>query len=177
MTAPDPGALRSIHWRRRWYYVLWGSLLLSCLLAWGLWERPAFEGTWTARIHLTVHGLPGPGRVQVWCGSSLMRAAAFQGSGGLQADLELATDRRLEVPPIRMALALRRWWPIHIPAKTWDLMVIRITSAQGQSKYVTLPFHEDLVRRVVRPRAVMSLEMDFKWATLPLDAAGPSELP
>jgi hypothetical protein len=176
MTPAEPGSPRSIHWRRRWYYTLWVGLLLACLLAWGLWERPAFEGTWTARIHLTVRGFPGPGRAQVWCGTASRWQEAFRG-GGIQADLELPSDQRAAVPPIRMALALRRWWPIHIPRRTWDVMVIRLTSAQGESRYLTLSFHQDLVRRVVRPRAVMSLEMDLKWATLPLDAPMPSELP
>lgn len=61
----------SIHHRRRWFYVLWGALLVAAaaMLAWG-WETPARVGTARVSLVLTAPDIPPGTRAALWVGSA-----------------------------------------------------------------------------------------------------------
>ncbi len=171
-TAPAP----SIHFRRRWYYALWVSLLLLSAGALVLWERPASTSEASLVVKLDLPGAPAGCRIQAWVGPWAQGRNLDWGAAGLlQADLQ--ADGQASLPLVRVRIARRRWVPDYIPRATWDLMVLRIMPPAGPPKFYCLPLSEDIRSGVLRAKWRLTTVIQVPWDGLQTDARLPDRIP
>ena len=170
---PDPS---SIHYRRRWYYVLWVGLLAISVGALALWERPKnpYEAPLTLKFRAT-RPVPQGTRFQVWVGPSARRpGAAWQEGAGAFAEQALETNRQVVFRTLKVKVAPRRWVKgACIPRSTWDLMVIRITQPAQEPRYFALSFEEDLAHGRVGAKHGLFFDIAWPVASFSLDARVP----
>lgn len=165
---------RSIHYRRRWFYVLWCALLLVSVWAWILWVTPRESGTARMMVRLKVEAVPPGCRVQAWTGPQARWAGdAWQGENPA-AEAVMGGDY-LDLPPIRLDIAFRRWVKDYIPSKTSDLLVIRFVPPTGQSRYFFLPLEKDWRSGLLRVGWVIHVKIPCPWESLGTDATAVPE--
>jgi len=171
MTAP------SIHFRRRWYYVLWTALLLLSAGALALWERPAAVDTAAFILKLKVAGAPAGTQVQVWAGPhARWPGQAWQGEGAY-AQEALPGDGALTLPLVRVAIARRRWVRDYIPRGTWDLVMVRFVAPGAPPRFLAVPLSQDIRLGALRPRWKLATTLTLPWEKLEVDGRGPLRLP
>ncbi len=167
----------SIHHQRRWFYVLWVVLLLGSLGLLVAWRIPKVSGTWTLRPAVLIRQLPGRCSVEVWAGP---RAAwdhpTWQGAVLVQ-QTQLDSDARVQLNPVKMAIALRRWTGYPIAERTWDACVLKITSPAGETRFMAYPLKPDLVSGILVPRRILMVDMESRWPGLSLTPPTGSKLP
>ncbi|HEU4952552.1 MAG TPA: hypothetical protein VFT46_11410 [Holophagaceae bacterium] len=170
---PEAAVEPSIHWRQRWWYVLWVSLLLTSLGFWAWWETPAARGTGHVVLKLWVVGLPEGSRVSAWAGpqGAGPAEAAFQGPW-VVAD----PAKPLPIPPLEIQAALRRWHQGYIPRLTTASLLIRIQPAQGPARYLGYDLRHDLDSGAAGPHRRLFISGPVRWDTLSVDATHPSPL-
>jgi hypothetical protein len=166
---PDPG---SIHYRRRWFYVLWVSLLLLSAGAWGLWEKPRRVEFASLSVTLRVRNAPPGTRVQVWAGPvAQWPGPAWSGQGLAQA--ELRADGYVALPLLRIQIGRRRWVKGYVPRYTWDLMMLRLTAPGEPARYFAYPLSEDIRMGVLRSGWRLSYDAAVAWGNLHTDGLAP----
>lgn len=167
----------SIHHQRRWYYVLWGTLLLASLVALGLWERPGSRDQGTLYLVLHVTGAPAGTQVQTWAGPS----GSWKGPESVRWEgilpLPLSATGDASPPPLHLAVARRRWGSGTIPRGTWDLVVVRFLPAQGPARYLLVSCASDIQDGLVRRGRRLSYEIGVAWTNLQVDAGAPLRVP
>jgi hypothetical protein len=161
--------VRSIHYRRRWFYVLWCALLLASAGAWVLWVTPRASGTVKMVIRLKIEAAPRGCRVQAWAGPRARWAGDAWHGENPAAEAVMGEDR-LDLPPIRLDIAFRRWIKDYIPSRTSDLLVIRFVPPTGQSRYFFLPLEKDWRSGLLRVGWVMNVKIPCPWQSLGTDA-------
>lgn len=165
-------ALRSIHYRRRWFYVLWVALLLLSCGVWYLWERPLRLEQASLQVQLRVRNAPAGTRVQVWAGPvSRWEGRDWSGEGLAQAALQ--ADGSAGLPLFHIQIARRRWVKDYIPRGTWDLMMVKCTAPGAPPRYFALPLSEDIRKGVLRPRWRLTTTVSVPWDGLPTDPKAP----
>lgn len=167
----------SIHHQRRWYYVLWTTLLgLSCL-ALLLWETPSATGLASLDVRLKVSGAPAGTRLQAWAGPwAQWPGAAWAGEGAF-AELDLAPGGDAALPRVRMQVALRRFGLGYLPRRTWDLVMVKF-SAPGQApRYLAVPCGQDIRTGLLRPHIRLTDSISISWNNLRVDANLPNRIP
>jgi hypothetical protein len=167
----------SIHYRRRWFYGLWVTLLVASAGFWALWEIPLrpFQATLALSVHL--RDAPGGTQVQVWNGPRA-RWEGLGWSGAGAAPIELQADGRATLPVLRVHVAPRRWLKgQYIPRDSWDLVMLRFTAPAGQAKYVGLSLADDIQDGVLRPKWKLAMGLDVSWNSLRSDGQAPDRLP
>jgi len=173
MTAP---AIRSIHFRRRWYYALWVGLLFLSAGALALWELPASTSEASLVVELQIPGAPAGTRIQGWVGPYAQGAEAdWTGAGLIRADLQ--ADGRATLPLARIRIARRRWVQDYIPRRTWDLMVLRFTPPDGPPRYFCLPLADDIRAGALRPKWRLTTSIRTPWGNLQADGRPPDRIP
>ena len=167
--------MNSIHYRRRWYYVLWGALLLVSLAVLALWETPGETGTAKLTLRLKVRELPAQTVVSVWTGPrGRWPGAAWTGQGAA-ASFQSA-DGNLNLNVLLLPVAYRRWVKDILPRRTADLVVLRCQAPDQAPRYLALPLARDWRNGFLAPRRVMTLSMECGWKGLPTDPSGFSKL-
>ena len=165
-----------IHHSRRWYYVLWSSLLLLSCAALFLWERPARTEQAALQVNLHLGNAPGGLRVQGWAGPS----AAWPGPGwsgeGAFGDVIARPDGTTNLPVVRLWIARRRWVRDYIHRGTWDLVVLKLTPPVGPPRFIALPCASDIRSGLLRPKYRLSLSIDASWQNLKLDTNGANRI-
>ena len=170
----EPQQERSIHWRQRWWYALWVSLLLGSLAFWAWWETPAESGVGHAIFRVSIPDLPSGSRVEVWTGPA---KAWGGGPSALLGPWQVQDPAKpLPVPPLEIKEGLRRWHQGYIPRLTSELVVFRITPAQGAPRFVSYDLRQDLNRELAGAHRRLFVSAPLHWAALSEDAARPSPL-
>ena len=156
--------VRSIHYRRRWYYVLWSVLLLVSLVALCFWEIPSRTGRAKVQFQVTVAHVPQGCRVRVWAGSSKDWHGSLPDRGGLRAEpfmSEGRTEFTLELP-----VAYRRWTGTYMTKQTFEYVVIAIVPPTGTSRYAAFPLSSDWNSGLLKPGRKLKIVMDASWEAL-----------
>jgi hypothetical protein len=171
MTAP------TIHFRRRWYYVLWTALLLLSAGALALWERPVATDSAAFVLKLRVAGAPAGTRVQVWAGpQARWPGQAWQGEGAF-AQEALPGDGALALPVLRVPIARRRWVRDYIPRGTSDLIMVRFLAPGAPPRFLAVPLSQDIRLGALRPKWKLATTVALPWEKLDLDGRAPNRLP
>ena len=165
----------SIHYRRRWFYVLWVGLLLLSAGAWRLWEKPLRMEEASLALSVRVRNAP-PGAVaQVWAGP----AAQWPGlawSGPALAEAGLRPDGLVPLPLLRIRIGRRRWLKGYVPRDTWDLVMIKLTAPGQPARYFIDPLSQDIRMGVLKPGWRLSYDAVVTWGNLRTDGRVP-EMP
>lgn len=160
-----------IHYRRRWFYVLWGALLLVSLGALALWETPGQIGTAKLALQLTVKDLPAGVDVKVWAGPRRRwPGAAWTGQGAAAQVRPVGAGVVLKAFPL--SVAYRRWVKDIIPRRTADLVVLRFEAPGQTPRYMVLPLRQDWQIGLLRPGREMSVGIQCPWDGLWTDPTG-----
>ncbi|MDR3671515.1 MAG: hypothetical protein P4L36_11760 [Holophaga sp.] len=158
---PVPAA-RSIHYRRRWFYVLWVALLLLSGGAWILWERPVRMEQASLQLVFRVRNAPPGTSVQVWAGPrSRWEGPGWSGEGLAQAQLQ--DDGYARLPLLRIQIARRRWVKDYIPRGTWDLLMFKCSAPGAPPRFFALPLSEDIRKGVLRPKWRLTTTINVSW--------------
>jgi len=167
---------RSIHYRRRWFYGLWVGLLLLCLWAWALWERPRAVDQAGLVVAVQIRNAPAGTQVQAWAGPwARWPGLAWTGDGG--ARTALAAQGATTLPELRIPIARRRWVPDYIPRGTWDLAMLKFTAPGEPPRYFPLPLSQDIRVGLLRGKHKLTTAITLPWANLPVDGKAPDRIP
>ena len=161
----------SIHYRRRWFYVLWAALLLASLAALALWETPRSRDEATLKVQFRSPSAVPPGTVvQAWVGPSARRPdAAWLGEGSF-VEAPLGASQRVTLPVLKVKLGPRRWVKgAFVPRATWDLLLLRILRPGEAPRYVFMPLAGDLTSGLLRARHLLYYEITANADTLSRD--------
>lgn len=165
----------SIHYQRRWFYILWASLLMASAAFLLLWETPARRGTSKITLGLVVKGLPPQTRVEVWTGPKDHWPGLDWKGQDPGAKIRIK-DEWVVLEPFVLPVAYRRWVKGTIPRHTADLLVLRF-DAPGQSpRYMALPLKKDWESGLLSPGRILRVNTEFAWEKLWLDPSRFSEL-
>jgi len=166
---------RSIHYRRRWFYVLWVLLVLISGGTLYLWEKPLRVGQAKVEISLRVAEAPAGTRLQVWAGPrSRWPSGRWEGQGA-RVDQVLTSDH-LKIPAFYLPVAYRRWVPDFIPRRTSDFLVFKFSAPGQPPRYEWLSLARDLRAGTLGPGRRMWLGIDCKWGALGVDPEAPYEV-
>jgi len=164
---------KSIHHQRRWFYLLWSTLLALSLFTWTLWVIPGEKGYVELTLLLRLSGVPNNTQVQVWVGpkkywpkpTNFIQVASFYQS--------TKTNEVTKIGPFRAFIAYRRWIHLYIPEKTDDLIVITFTPVSGAKKYLTLALSDDINTGLLTPPRRMTETLTSSWSDLNLSSGLP----
>lgn len=175
---PFPGAgARSIHYRRRWAYVLWVSLLLLSLGTWIRWEQPAIQTSASLVVRLAIHQAPPNTRVRVWAGP-WSHWNGPDGLGSAVIQVSLGADGGATLPVFRIPVARRRWVQHdYIPRGTWDLMLMQFDAPGEPPRYLALPLSMDIRTGALRPHWRLTTSIGIAWTSLATTPQVPAEKP
>jgi hypothetical protein len=173
---PPPGPRRSIHYRRRWAYALWVTLLLLSLGALARWEQPRTVVAASLQVKVRIRQAP-PGAVlrawagpwDRWTGPERLAATPIQ--------VPLQPDGSATLPVFHLPIARRRWVRDYIPRGTWDLMVLGFTAPGQPPRYTVLPLCREIRLGVLRPRWRLTTSIECAWTTLAPEVRLPDPKP
>ena len=164
-------ATRSIHHRRRWFYVLWGVLLMASLTALGLWETPKLVGAARLSVRLKVDNLPPHSQMKVWAGPHGRWPGATWAGQGAAAEVH-PSDEKVVLEGLLLPVSYRRWGKDTIPRRTADLVVLRFQVPGQAPRFLPLPLGQDWRSGLLRPERKMSVAIQCEWQGLTTDPAG-----
>lgn len=160
----------SIHYRRRWYYVLWAVLLIgaAALMVW--WETPAREGPGRFRLVLRAPDFPAGTRAALWIGATKAWAPGWN-PGDAWVPLK---GESLGMGPVSVRIAHRRMGQGLLLRRTQDLAVAVLESSSGERRYFVYDLREDLATLLVIGRYI-TVETSCSWQSLLREPALPPE--
>nr|WP_320133053.1 hypothetical protein [uncultured Holophaga sp.] len=165
-------APRSIHYRRRWAYVLWCVLLLAALGALLAWRRPVPAGEGHVSFGLLIRNAPSGTQADVWCGPASKWRPALGGRG---PRVPLRADGSVSLGPLPVHIARRRWVKAYHP-ETTDLVVVELRSPGGAVRYLEYHLLTDLETGLLGNRRKMTVRFDLPWESLSADPRAPYRL-
>ena len=167
----------SIHYRRRWFYVLWCVLLALSGLALLLWETPSARELASFEVLLSLPDAPAGTRVQAWAGPwAQWPGEAWSGADAF-ADLALGAGGLARLPVVRLHIARRRFHLGYVPRGTWDLVMLKFSPPSEPPRYLALPCSQDIRTGVLRPKFRLTGSIDISWRNLRLDGLPPNRIP
>jgi len=155
----------SIHYLRRWYYVLWSSLLIASICLWILWRIPAKSGEATLCLHLRIGGIPAGTKVEVWAGPRVSWMGMASGTPSQFSTEHVPPDGQLRLTR-PLPVAYRRWVGNCIPERTTDLVILVFQPLEGPVRHFTLSLDKDWGSGVLQPGRKMSVTVDGNWKGL-----------
>lgn len=167
----------SIHYRRRWFYLLWSVLLLLSATALLYWETPAARELASLQVQFNVTGAPAGTRMQAWAGPWGSWAGQDWTGAGALADATLPASGQVTLPLVHVPIARRRFKLGYIPRGTWDLMMVRLSPPSEPARYYALPLSLDIRTGVLVPRHRLMVGIDVSWKNLQVDAEAPNRVP
>lgn len=170
---PEP----SIHVRRRWYYVLWTSLLALSCLALVLWETPTRRDLATLDVRIQVFGAPEGARLQAWAGPWGKWPGPSWAGGGAFADQPLPPGGAVKLPLLHVPIARRRFNLGYIPRGTWDLVMVKFSAPSQAPRFLVVPCSQDIRTGLLRPKYKLTDSIDISWKNLLVDGNPPNRVP
>jgi hypothetical protein len=152
----------SIHYRRRWYYVMWCALLLASLGALGLWEIPIRTGSADLTIRILVANVPPGCTSQVWAGPKKRWPAADQTLPMNQLGRPLTPEGQAS-GSLKLQVGYRRWIGGILPRRTDDLLVVKFQPRSGAPRYFGIPLEMDWHTGLLRPGQRMVITTTTEW--------------
>lgn len=159
---PLPVGVRSIHYIRRWFYVLWCGLLLGSLVALGLWNRPVNAGTADLTVGIRVMNVPPGCTAQIWAGPTKSWPSADLVSPLTQHGTPLTADG-IGAAYLKLHVGYRRWIGGVIPSRTDELVVMKFQPKSGPPRYFPIPLGKDWHTRLLRPGQRMGITTTIDW--------------
>jgi len=167
----------SIHYRRRWFYVLWAGLLLASLVALVLWNRPLRVEQASLQVSLEALGLPEGTQAQVWMGPRRACPRGAWDGAGAQA-LPMAPAGPTPLPLLRVPIARRRWVNDFIPSGTGEMVIVRLAPPGGQpARFFILTLGADIRTGALTPGRRLLVTIQVKWANLKVEVPPLNEIP
>jgi len=167
---------RGIHYRRRWFYVLWGVLLLLSAGALALWERPLAIIKAPLEVKIRVNQAPPGTQVQVWAGPwARWPGPGWSGAGAVPT--ALLTDAPTTLPMLEIPIARRRWGNGTIPRGTWELLMLKFTAPSEPPRYFALPLSKDIRTGLLRPKGKLMTSIIVSWSNLQTLGTAPDRIP
>lgn len=173
MNEPVQPEERSIHYRRRWYYVLWCGLLASAAVAWLAWETPRLSAHGKVSVRLTLPGLPEGVKAQVWAGPRAVCPSGEWDGSAAAVDLGVIQGNGVNLPPLGLPVGYRRWVADYIPRKTADVLVFRLEAPDQAVRYLVLPLGADWRQGHLRPGRILRYDIQMRWDRLSFDIREP----
>jgi hypothetical protein len=160
----------SIHFRRRWYYVLWVLLLVAAagFVAW--WETPAREGFARFRIAIMSPDLPAGTKGALWTGPT----KSWKGDWNPGSTWTLCEGTRLVASQQSLRISQRRLGQGLLMRRTHDLAVLVLEAPSGERRYFVYDLREDLVSLLAIGRN-FGLEIPVTWEQLPREVVFPTD--
>lgn len=160
------GSARSIHYQRRWYYALWGSLLLGSLVLYGLWTTPVAAGTGFISAEIRLVGAPEGTRLDY----RLVRLKDLGRHDALFAPGDGYSTGKVSVP------ILRRRWTGKVFETSPCAILIRLTPPGGGGRYAWMNFWGDLETGLLSNKRRIALRVPVGWDTLSTAESDPTKL-
>lgn len=161
---------RDYHYRRRWYYLLWTLLLMVSIGLWVAWEIPAESGYGRVGTQLRLPGIPPGTSISAWAGPHGNIRSDIWGDPSRVIDLGDSKGTLVEMPPLQLPFAKRRWADAYIPKRTWDLVVIRLKPPSGPTRYFVMDLTSDWNEGTIRPGRVLRYKVACPWEGLATEA-------
>lgn len=160
-----PMGVRSIHYRRRWFYVLWCGLLVASLIALWLWHRPVNVGTADLTVKIRVSNVPPGCTARLWAGPKENWPSADLIPPLTQPGTPLTADG-IAAASLKLHVGYRRWVGGVIPSRTDELLVMKFQSQAGSPRYFAIPLDMDWRSRLLRPGQRMGITAGVDWNRL-----------
>ncbi|BDU70774.1 hypothetical protein GETHOR_28750 [Geothrix oryzae] len=160
--------IRSIHYRRRWYYALWSALLLASLAFLWRWETPASQGSAELTVKIQVLNAPPECTVLFWTGPKKAWPGANQEPSLNQPGRPL-TAAAEAIGSLKARVAYRRWVGDLIPRRTDDLLILKFQPKSEAPRFFAVPLDGDWQSRLLRPGRRMGISASVDWSGLWLD--------
>jgi len=161
---------QSIHYKRRWYYALWCTILLASLAALGLWETPNRSGSADLTFKIQVTNVPPGCTVQFWAGPKKAWPAADR-KPSLNQPGQPLTAAGEALGSLTLRVGYRRWIGSYIPRRTDDLAILKFQPKVGAPRYYPFPLEMDWHTRLLRPGQRMQISGATDWDGMWLDPA------
>lgn len=150
----------NIHYRRRWFYVIWTGILLSVAAFWIWTEQPARVGAAKLEVVLTLRGMPSQGKAFLWVG----HMDAFRNDQTIPGDWKPLRDAKVSLTsPVNMAV--RRMGDAYMLRRTDDFSVV-IVESSGQRRYLYYDLREDINMKLLRMGRTLRLDIETDWDSL-----------
>lgn len=165
--------LPSVHYRRRWYYLLWVALLGISVAALIAWETPTKAGFATLRLELELQDFPPTGTAQAWVGPRSKWRGVYSDGTGTWSEMPLS-NKNLTFPMTPIPVAFRRWIGGYIPRRTADLLVVKFQSPGCPPRYFAMSLASDWHHGLLRIDRPFGLKVPLVWNGLweePLDVS------
>lgn len=160
----------SIHYRRRWYYVLWAGLLIGAAAFMAWWETPAREGPARFSLVLNAPDFPAGARGALWIGNAKAWNPRWNpGDAWVPAKAE-----NLAMGPLQVRIAHRRLGQGLLLRRTQDLAIAVLESPSGERRYFVYDLREDLATLLVIGRYI-KVETSCSWQRMPVEARLPAD--
>jgi len=114
----DDPIVKSIHYQRRWFYVLWSAMLVVSICLWLLWITPARTGQATLTLMLHIHGIPDGTQVQTWIGPKNRWPKPSKRPDEVNCIQIPKGILQFSIGPIKVPIAYRRWTHSYMPNST-----------------------------------------------------------
>jgi hypothetical protein len=169
-------AERGIHYRRRWFYALWVTLLLLSLGALALWQRPRAIDQAPLQVQIQVRQAPAGTGVQVWAGPwDQWQGPGWSGEGAVSTALR--AEGSTPLPLLTIRIARRRWVKDYIRRDSWELLMLKLTAPGEQPRYYALPLSKDIRTGLLRTKGKLISSIIVSWGSLRVDGRAPDRIP
>ena len=150
----------TLHHRRRWYYVLWTSLLIAAASFWIWMERPASSGTANLTMVLVLRGAPPGGRASLWVGPTRL----FPENPAMTTSWEPISEGKVATTS-RVHLSLRHLGQGYLLKKTDDLAVLTL-DISGQRRYLVYDLRDDIRSTLLQTGRIITISFNRDWDSL-----------
>lgn len=157
---------RNRHYLRRWLYILWSLLLLGVIGLWVAWEIPGDFGHGKFGAQLRLSGTPSGTVISAWAGPREHSETDLWGDPSRVINLGTSKGPLVEMSPIQLPFAKRRWTHAYISKRTWNLVVIRLTPPSGPTRYFVMDLTSDWSEGTIRPGRVLRYKVACPWEGL-----------
>jgi len=163
----------SIHYQRRWFYVLWTILLLASCCFLLFWNKPYKAGYGQLTIILHIKEIPDGTQIKTWIGPKNNWPKTTKKFIEASINQYSKNDSAITIGPLKVFVAYRRWIHSYIPRGSDDFVVITFIPKLGPAKYITLSLSDDINSGYFAPPRRMTEIVTNSWFGMDLLPGSP----